>query len=213
MSPGGKLKPGRVVRHRAGLHRRDPRGHRAPHAHRAARRATLPLDEAIERYGHIPLPPYIERADARERRRALSDGVSRARPGRSPRRRRGCTSRPSCSTRSTRAASQRAEVRAARRRGTFKPVEVDDPARARDARGVVFAFRRDRGGDATRDARGRRARVGGRHDERAHARERGGRRRARSRRRRRDAHLHPSAVRVSRRRSRSSPTFIFRARR
>src|SRR5262249_8584636 len=62
VSPGGKLKPGRrvtiapdfeveileVTERRTRVVRLD---------------STLPLDEAIERYGHVPLPPYIDRAD------------------------------------------------------------------------------------------------------------------------------------------------------
>jgi S-adenosylmethionine:tRNA ribosyltransferase-isomerase len=65
VSPGGKLKPGRVVHVAPGFsveilevtNRRT----------RIVRlESDLPLDDAIERYGHIPLPPYIERPDAPE---------------------------------------------------------------------------------------------------------------------------------------------------
>ena len=60
--PGGKLKPGRVV-------------HISPEldvevlevTERRSRvvrlRSPLPVDSAIERYGHVPLPPYIARGD------------------------------------------------------------------------------------------------------------------------------------------------------
>jgi S-adenosylmethionine:tRNA ribosyltransferase-isomerase len=60
--PGGKLKPGRVV-------------HVAPEldveilevTERRSRvvrlRSALPVDDAIERFGHVPLPPYISRGD------------------------------------------------------------------------------------------------------------------------------------------------------
>jgi S-adenosylmethionine:tRNA ribosyltransferase-isomerase len=61
--PGGKLKPGRTI-------------HIAPEldaeilevTDRRSRvvrlRSPLPVDEAIERFGHVPLPPYIARGDA-----------------------------------------------------------------------------------------------------------------------------------------------------
>jgi S-adenosylmethionine:tRNA ribosyltransferase-isomerase len=60
--PGGKLKPGRAVRIAddftveivATTQRRT----------RVVRlAASLPTEDAIEKYGHVPLPPYIERAD------------------------------------------------------------------------------------------------------------------------------------------------------
>jgi len=60
--PGGKLKPGRIVRIADDLtveivsttERRT----------RVVRlKSSFPLDQAIERHGHVPLPPYITRAD------------------------------------------------------------------------------------------------------------------------------------------------------
>jgi S-adenosylmethionine:tRNA ribosyltransferase-isomerase len=60
--PGGKLKAGRKV-------------HVSPHLEAEILEATdrrtrivkltspLPLEDAIERYGHVPLPPYIDRSD------------------------------------------------------------------------------------------------------------------------------------------------------
>ncbi|MFL5566002.1 MAG: S-adenosylmethionine:tRNA ribosyltransferase-isomerase, partial [Gemmatimonadaceae bacterium] len=60
--PGGKLKPGRIVR--------IAEGFEAEILSTTERRtrvvqlnSRLPIDEAIEKYGHIPLPPYITRAD------------------------------------------------------------------------------------------------------------------------------------------------------
>ena len=62
MHPGGKLKAGRIV-------------HVAPEldieivevTERRSRvvrlRTPLPVHEAIERFGHVPLPPYIARSD------------------------------------------------------------------------------------------------------------------------------------------------------
>src|SRR5579884_3349932 len=62
VSPGGKLKPGRRVQIAPGFsveilavtERRT----------RIVRlESDLPINDAIERFGHVPLPPYIERAD------------------------------------------------------------------------------------------------------------------------------------------------------
>ena len=125
--PGGKLKPGRTV-------------HIAPEldveilevTERRSRvvrlRSSLPVDEAIERFGHVPLPPYIARGDDGDGRRAISDGVCATSPDRWPRRRRDCTSRRSCSRRSTRTGVRRADLLLHVGAGTFKPVEADDPA-------------------------------------------------------------------------------------
>lgn len=60
--PGGKLRPGRVVTiaedFRVEIVDTTPRRTRVVRLHTSGN----PLD-AIERHGHIPLPPYIERAD------------------------------------------------------------------------------------------------------------------------------------------------------
>jgi S-adenosylmethionine:tRNA ribosyltransferase-isomerase len=60
--PGGKLKPGRIVRIAA-----DFEAEILSTTERRTRvvqlNSALPIEEAIERYGHIPLPPYITRAD------------------------------------------------------------------------------------------------------------------------------------------------------
>src|SRR5262249_5582765 len=65
VSPGGKLKPGRRV---------DIAPDFSAEILEVTERRTrivrlasaLPLDDAIERYGHVPLPPYIDRADTRD---------------------------------------------------------------------------------------------------------------------------------------------------
>ena len=60
--PGGKLKPGRRVHVSPDLEVEILEA--TERRTRIVRlRSTLPLDEAIERYGHTPLPPYIERPD------------------------------------------------------------------------------------------------------------------------------------------------------
>ena len=60
--PGGKLKPGRTV-HVAD----DMEVEIVSTTERRTRvvklNTSLPIDEAIEKYGHVPLPPYITRAD------------------------------------------------------------------------------------------------------------------------------------------------------
>jgi len=60
--PGGKLKPGRTV-HIAD----DLEAEIVSTTERRTRvvklNTSLPIDEAIEKYGHVPLPPYITRAD------------------------------------------------------------------------------------------------------------------------------------------------------
>ena len=60
--PGGKLKPGRVVRFaedfEAEIVSTTERRTRVVRLH-----SLLPLEQAIEKYGHVPLPPYITRAD------------------------------------------------------------------------------------------------------------------------------------------------------
>ena len=62
VQPGGKLRPGRVVHIADGFDAEivaiTERRTRIVHL-----RATGPVSEAIDRHGHIPLPPYIERAD------------------------------------------------------------------------------------------------------------------------------------------------------
>ncbi|MFL5593726.1 MAG: tRNA preQ1(34) S-adenosylmethionine ribosyltransferase-isomerase QueA [Gemmatimonadaceae bacterium] len=60
--PGGKLKPGRIVRIADGFEAEilstTERRTRVVQLN-----SRLPIDEAIEKHGHIPLPPYITRAD------------------------------------------------------------------------------------------------------------------------------------------------------
>jgi S-adenosylmethionine:tRNA ribosyltransferase-isomerase len=60
--PGGKLKPGRIVTiaddFEAEVLSTTERRTRVVQLN-----SKLPIDEALEKYGHIPLPPYITRAD------------------------------------------------------------------------------------------------------------------------------------------------------
>jgi S-adenosylmethionine:tRNA ribosyltransferase-isomerase len=66
MHPGQKLHPGaRVAFDRDGVRIEGEVLARHFHGRRTVRLSTagMPLDEAIERVGHIPLPPYIKRPD------------------------------------------------------------------------------------------------------------------------------------------------------
>ena len=124
--PGGKLRPGRTV-------------HIAPEldidilemTERRTRlvrlRSPLPIHEAIERFGHVPLPPYIARSDA-------AADVDRYQTvyAREP----GSVAAPTAGLHFTPQLLAALESRGVRRvdvllhvgAGTFKPVEVDDPS-------------------------------------------------------------------------------------
>ena len=124
--PGGKLKPGRRVHVSPDLEVEilDATDRRT----RVVKlRSTLPLEEAIERFGHIPLPPYIDRSDEPEdveRYQTVYADVS------------GSVAAPTAGLLFTNDLLSTLEERGVRRAdvilhvgaGTFKPVEVDDPA-------------------------------------------------------------------------------------
>jgi S-adenosylmethionine:tRNA ribosyltransferase-isomerase len=86
-----------------------------------------PLDEAIERHGHIPLPPYIERPDAPEDAERYQTVFAREQ---------GSVAAPTAGLHFTDEllasladrGVARAEVVLHVGAGTFKPVEVEDPA-------------------------------------------------------------------------------------
>ena len=96
----------------------------------------LPLDEAIERHGHVPLPPYIERPDAAEDAERYQTVYAREN---------GSVAAPTAGLHFTpellvaldRRGVRRAEVRAPRRRGNVQAGRGGRPVGARDARGVV----------------------------------------------------------------------------
>ncbi len=126
VSPGGKLKPGRVL-------------HVAPEldveieeiTDRRTRivrlRTELPHDEAIERFGHVPLPPYIARDDAAMDVERYQTVFARER---------GSVAAPTAGLHFTPELLDSLAGRGVRRAelllhvgaGTFKPVEVEDPA-------------------------------------------------------------------------------------
>ncbi|HEY4130206.1 MAG TPA: tRNA preQ1(34) S-adenosylmethionine ribosyltransferase-isomerase QueA [Gemmatimonadaceae bacterium] len=126
VSPGGKLKPGRIVDiapdFSAEILEITERRTRVVRLESA-----LPLNEAIEKYGHVPLPPYIQRADAPadvERYQTVFARES------------GSVAAPTAGLHFTPELLQKLEQRGVARAevllhvgaGTFKPVEVDDPA-------------------------------------------------------------------------------------
>ena len=126
VSPGGKLKPGRRVQIAPDF---------AVEILEVTERRTrivrlesaLPLAEAIERYGHVPLPPYIERPDAREDAERYQTVFAREA---------GSVAAPTAGLHFTPELLSRIESRGVARAevllhvgaGTFKPVEVEDPA-------------------------------------------------------------------------------------
>jgi S-adenosylmethionine:tRNA ribosyltransferase-isomerase len=126
VSPGGKLKPGRRVDIAP-----DFSGEILEVTERRTRvvqlTSALPLDEAIERYGHVPLPPYIDRADAAEDAERYQtvfaqEAGSVAAPTA------GLHFTPELLARIAARGTARAELLLHVGAGTFKPVEVDDPA-------------------------------------------------------------------------------------
>ena len=126
VSPGGKLRPGRVVSIAQGfdveileITERRTRIVRP--------RVEGSLAEAIERHGHVPLPPYIDRADRpADAERYQTVYASAA----------GSVAAPTAGLHFTPELLAALAARGVRRAdvvlhvgaGTFKPVEVDDPA-------------------------------------------------------------------------------------
>jgi S-adenosylmethionine:tRNA ribosyltransferase-isomerase len=126
VSPGGKLKPGRRVEIAPGFS--------AVILEVTERRtrvvqleSDLPIDDAIERYGHVPLPPYIQRPDERAGEDRYQTVFARES---------GSVAAPTAGLHFTpellRALQARgvalAEVVLHVGAGTFKPVEVENPA-------------------------------------------------------------------------------------
>jgi S-adenosylmethionine:tRNA ribosyltransferase-isomerase len=124
--PGGKLHPGRVVTIAPDL---------AVVIERVTERRTrivrlrtpLAIDDAIERFGHVPLPPYIGRPDtpsdaARYQTVYAREAGSVAAPTA------GLHFTPTLLERLDAARVRRVELLLHVGAGTFRPVEVDDPA-------------------------------------------------------------------------------------
>ncbi|MES2178453.1 MAG: tRNA preQ1(34) S-adenosylmethionine ribosyltransferase-isomerase QueA [Gemmatimonadota bacterium] len=126
VSPGGKLKPGRLVEFAPGFTAEILRV-----TERRTRivqlRADTAIDDAIERYGHIPLPPYIARADATSDAERYQTVYAKEA---------GSVAAPTAGLHFTAELLHTIEQRGVSRAeivlhvgaGTFKPVESDDPA-------------------------------------------------------------------------------------
>ena len=126
VSPGGKLKPGRVVEIAPGFSAEI-----VAVTERRTRivklRAGEGVETAIEAHGHIPLPPYIERGDeAADAERYQTVYAREA----------GSVAAPTAGLHFTPELLAAIDAKGVRRgevvlhvgAGTFKPVEVDDPA-------------------------------------------------------------------------------------
>nr|MDP9179397.1 tRNA preQ1(34) S-adenosylmethionine ribosyltransferase-isomerase QueA [Gemmatimonadota bacterium] len=124
--PGGKLKPGRRVHVSPDLEVEILES--TERRTRIVRlRSTLPVDDALERYGHTPLPPYIYRPDEAtdvDRYQTVYADES------------GSVAAPTAGLHFTGETLAALEQRGVKRAdvllhvgaGTFKPVEVEDPA-------------------------------------------------------------------------------------
>lgn len=123
--PGGKLKPGRTVDIADDLTVEILDS--APGGGRVVRLVTPgSVEEAIERHGHMPLPPYIDRADEAMDRERYQTVYARET---------GSVAAPTAGLHFTEALLARLEAMGVRRAavtlhvgiGTFRPVEADDP--------------------------------------------------------------------------------------
>jgi S-adenosylmethionine:tRNA ribosyltransferase-isomerase len=124
--PGGKLKPGRVVHVASEL---DVEILEVTERRSRVVRLRTPLDvyEAIERFGHVPLPPYIARGDGAADAERYQTVYARES---------GSVAAPTAGLHftpellATLAAKgvSRADLLLHVGAGTFKPVEVEDPA-------------------------------------------------------------------------------------
>jgi len=126
VSPGGKLKPGRVVSIAPGFDVEilDVTDRRT----RVVRLVGAePPEQLIERHGHVPLPPYIDRGDLAEDAERYQTVYAREA---------GSVAAPTAGLHFTPELLGSLMARSVRRAdivlhvgaGTFKPVEVEDPA-------------------------------------------------------------------------------------
>jgi S-adenosylmethionine:tRNA ribosyltransferase-isomerase len=126
VSPGGKLRPGRTVTIAADLSVEimdvTDRRTRLVRLH-----SPLAADEAIEKHGHVPLPPYITRPDTAADARRYQTVYAREQ---------GSVAAPTAGLHFSDGLLETLASRGVRRAdvvlhvgaGTFKPVEAEDPA-------------------------------------------------------------------------------------
>jgi S-adenosylmethionine:tRNA ribosyltransferase-isomerase len=124
--PGGKLKPGRIVKiaddFQAEILSTTERRTRVVQLN-----SRIPIEEAIEKYGHIPLPPYITRADAADDAERYQTVYARES---------GSVAAPTAGLHFTPELLDRLSAKGVRRAdvilhvgaGTFKPVDTEHPA-------------------------------------------------------------------------------------
>jgi S-adenosylmethionine:tRNA ribosyltransferase-isomerase len=124
--PGGKLKAGRRVRISDELSvevlETTERRTRVVHLH-----SQIPAEAAIEKYGHVPLPPYIHRGDETSDAERYQTVYARES---------GSVAAPTAGLHFTDEILDRLAMKGVARAdivlhvgaGTFKPVEVDDPS-------------------------------------------------------------------------------------
>ncbi len=126
VSPGAKLRPGRRVTIGDDLSvdilETTGRGTRL-----VKLTTSMDVDAAIARYGHVPLPPYIDRADEPADAERYQTVFARE-PGSVAAPTAGLHFTEALLDRMTRAGVRRAEVVLHVGAGTFKPVASDDPA-------------------------------------------------------------------------------------
>jgi len=126
VSPGGKLRPGRVLHIAPGFDAEiEELTERRTRVVRL--RAAEGADAAIARHGHIPLPPYIARADAAGDAERYQTVYARE-PGSVAAPTAGLHFTPELLALLDARGVHRAEVLLHVGAGTFKPVEHDDPA-------------------------------------------------------------------------------------
>ena len=129
VSPGGKLKPGRVVRFAPGFSAEvlAVTERRTRVVQLRAEPPFASVAEAIDAHGHVPLPPYIERSDEPADLERYQTVYAREA---------GSVAAPTAGLHFTPELLASLEARGVRRAevvlhvgaGTFKPVEADDPA-------------------------------------------------------------------------------------
>ena len=129
VSPGGKLKPGRVVHVAAGfdVDILEVTERRTRVVRLRAGAPFTSVDQAIDACGHVPLPPYIARGDEPSDRDRYQTVYARE-PGSVAAPTAGLHFTPELLTALDAHGVRRAEVVLHVGAGTFKPVEVDDPA-------------------------------------------------------------------------------------
>jgi S-adenosylmethionine:tRNA ribosyltransferase-isomerase len=124
--PGGKLGPGRVVTVSPELsievEQVTDRRTRIVRLH-----TNLAADDAIDRYGHVPLPPYVTRADTAADADRYQTVYARER-GSIAAPTAGLHFTPGMLSALAQRGVERADVVLHVGAGTFKPVETDDPA-------------------------------------------------------------------------------------